>query len=125
MTNRVDVLRKEIKELQDTCKHEWTITSPHDELRESLVSNIYLGKEGVYIPGNTKFVITCSECSSTGTRYYTDTCPRCFITLKADGILSRRGDYKDDRFDKYGYYGVRILRCPNNDFAVANDEFDQ
>ncbi len=125
MSNIVDELQSQIQTIQTECEHEWTITSPHDELRESFVKGVYLGKINVYIPDNTKFVITCSKCSLTGTRHYTDTCPRCFITLKIEVNLEDRGKYKEDKYKNYGYYGVRVSRCPNNDFAVANDEFDK
>ncbi len=126
MTNRVDELKGEIKELQDTCVHEWTITKSHDELKESLQPGTYQGRDGwSYLGGRDHFSISCSECSLVRDLSYYITCPKCFETLKVNDKLSWRENYKEDRYKQYGYYAIRLSHCPNNDFAVANDEFDQ
>ncbi len=123
MSNTVDYLKSQINDIQSKCLHRWIITSTHDELRESFIPGIYLGKEGIYVPGNTKFAIACSECSLVDIRHYTDTCPRCFQTLKAETNTEFRDKYKVDIFGKFGDFVVRVYNCPSKDFAVANDEF--
>ena len=126
MTNIVDYLKTEIDKLQSICKHDWIITKPYEEPKLSLSLGIYIGIVGVYGPRGSSFILTCSKCSKERSCGYTVICPGCFERLIPDERLSSRDHYHEmEALDPIGYYNTRVSRCPNNDFAVANDEFDQ
>lgn len=111
-----------IKKIQDNCTHSFEITSPHGKLEESLISGIYLGRIGVMPRSRSRFTITCTKCSKSIERYYTMTCPKCFESLTVDwGLHNREKVHGKTNL----YYNSRVKGCPNNDFSVANDEWDQ
>ncbi len=129
MTNRVDHIRSSINEmegtiksLQEDCEHEFSITEPHGDLEESKVQDVYLGLVSGFNRPGKNFYITCTKCSIKRRHTYTHTCPRCFEQLVQDKTMSLRDRYWKD-FNSY--YSSRVYRCPNMDFAVVNDEWDQ
>ncbi len=132
MTNRVDYIKssiegmeKTIADLQTACEHKFSITKSFDEPKISIVNSVYLGIEGNNRPKGSDFTITCSKCSLVKNLSYCFSCPRCFEDLKVEDLVNWRSDYKEDRYRRFGYYGVRMSTCPNRDFSIANDEFDQ
>ncbi len=133
MTNRVDYIKSSIEKMEQTiadlqiaCEHKFSITKSCEEPKESLVTSVYLGIEGLNKPKGSDFTIFCDKCSLIRNLSYCFSCPRCFEDLEFDrNSVNWRQEYKEDRYKRYGYYGVIIHRCPNKDFAVANDEWDQ
>ena len=132
MTNRVDYIKSSIKEMEQTivdlqavCEHKFSMTKSHGELEESLVSNVYLGNsEALKTQDNLLFTISCFRCSLIRYCSVAYTCPKCFIRLDSgdDRSIELRERYWGS---SYIYFGSRIGSCPNNDFAIVNDVWDQ
>ncbi len=132
MTNRVNYIRSSIEEMEETirtlqeeCEHEFTITKPHGELRESLVEGIYLGSTDNPWSGprgSLKFSINCLKCSLTKDCSVAYICPKCFTKLEVDKSPNLRKEYWGK---SYIYYGSLIHSCPNRHFVIVNDEWDQ
>lgn len=132
MGNRVDYIKSSIEEmeqtiveLQATCEHKFSMTKSHGELKESLVSNVYLGNSEVLRnQDNLLFTISCFKCSFTKYCSVAYTCPKCFIGLDSgdDSSIELREKYWGS---SYIYYRSRIHSCSNNDFAIVNDVWDQ
>ena len=129
MTNQVDELQQKIvdlkdviKDIQEACEHEFTITKPHGELKESLVPGVYLGFNAQGGNGHLNFTINCPKCSLTRKCKACFICPKCFSTLEKDEYPVLRQEYWER---PYIYYGSLMCRCPNRHFRIVNDEWNQ
>ena len=116
--NEVDVLLERVKSIQTDCSHSFQKIKDCGVIKESLVKGVILGGPGHVF----SFIVRCISCSLELQHNACFICPNCFLPLVKDSFLSDRQQY----FGRaYLYYAVRIAHCPQCEFAVANDEWDQ
>ena len=138
--NKVDKLEKEIREIREICDHTFEMTK-EPTLVESLVKGVYLGKldgptkdikgkfENVFM--DNSFTLVCSLCSLERKCSAVMVCPKCYSKMNRDSspTCSLDPNIWNPRIYYFGveyiYYSVILSRCPNNDFTVASDEWDQ
>lgn len=120
-------LEKEIADIQKSCEHEFVGVGPPPELKESLVSGVYIGDvERVFVQGLSEsgrsFRLVCKKCSLERKVVIWQTCPRCFSAMEKIDRLRQRRNFLGT---EYMYYAIQLCRCPECGFTVACDVWDR
>jgi hypothetical protein len=124
--NQVDILRLQIKEIQESCEHDYQFTK-EPELKETLVNGVYVGHISGPIALEASIIqmaLACIKCSKEWKTNIEQTCPRCLCKMNSGRC--RGASSREEYFGKeYLYYSVKLSNCPKCYFTVASDEWDQ
>ena len=86
---RANDLLQRAKQLQDQCKHSRKYMTEEVELRESLVSDVYIVGDATahQLPWETRFILKCEDCSLEQEVFANSQCVRCLGDIKYIGLL--------------------------------------
>ena len=118
--NQVDLLIKEIKNIQAQCQH---LFSPIDQiiLEESIIPGVYLANDHYGYTGVPSINTQCMYCSLQKKFLVTEKCPKCMGEM-TKGSLGLREKYHGVADN---YNASRIYYCKNCGFSLVADEWDQ
>lgn len=124
--NQVDKLKVRIAEIQGHCDHDWKLKEI-PELRESLVSGVFIGKRE---PLGTAIRITliCTKCSVRMDTLITIRCPYCLSSMREIGFYTTEDDGTTSYKKYFGKdslcFAIRLHRCTKCSFRVVSDEWN-
>lgn len=124
--NKVDELQTQIKRIQESCDHDFRLVK-EPKLSPSLVAGVFVGSvEGPaeVSRSDIELQLVCMKCSKKKETNILVTCPKCLSPMKKGECLGA-GSRKRFFGKEYLYYSILPSRCPNCNFRIASDVWDQ
>lgn len=120
--NRVDVLLKQIAEIQEKCGHNFKLTGEMI-FKKSKVADVYIVYDAQSSGSSLlseSFSVKCLKCSYQRELEIKE-CPKCLGHV-TKGKMEIREKYFSQR---YLFYEARLKQCDQCNFKMVADEWDQ